>query len=40
MTVYNATTNQAIFVNSREVAPIAATKDMFKGNPELSAWGK
>nr|XP_018666852.1 glutathione hydrolase 1 proenzyme isoform X1 [Ciona intestinalis] len=39
MTLYNATTGEATFINSREVAPAAADKNMFKGNPDLAVLG-
>ncbi|XP_078482748.1 glutathione hydrolase 1 proenzyme-like [Ciona intestinalis] len=39
MTLYNATTGEATFINSREVAPATADKNMFKGNPDLAVLG-
>ncbi|CAK8693132.1 unnamed protein product [Clavelina lepadiformis] len=39
MTVYNASMGAATFLNSRETAPAAADKDMYKGNSDLSQIG-
>ena len=39
MTIYNATTKRSLFINFREVAPSAATENMFKGDSELSVLG-
>ena len=39
MTIYNATTKQSLFINSRETAPIKAVEDMYDGNSELSRLG-
>ncbi|KAJ8923080.1 hypothetical protein NQ315_001632 [Exocentrus adspersus] len=39
MTMYNKTTRKAYAFNSREVAPAAATEDMFSGNETLSQIG-
>lgn len=40
MTIYNATTKTAEFLNARDMAPSRATEDMFNKNPELSMDGK
>lgn len=39
LTVYNKSTGEAWSLNSREVAPGAATADMFKENPKLIQTG-
>ncbi|CAG9862683.1 unnamed protein product [Phyllotreta striolata] len=39
LTMYNRTTGVVQILNSREIAPKAATKDMFKGNPDASRVG-
>lgn len=40
MTLYDPVTRQARSLDAREVAPIAATEDMFKGNSTISQRGK
>jgi len=39
MTIYNATTGKAIFLNAREVAPLAANTTIFDGDGQLSQTG-
>lgn len=39
LTIYNKTTGEVWSLNSREVAPDAATEDMFQGNETLSQRG-
>lgn len=39
LTVYNKSTGEVWSLNSREVAPGAATVDMFKDNPKLTQSG-
>jgi Gamma-glutamyltranspeptidase len=39
MTVYDSKTGKAQCLNSREVAPLAATENMFGGNSNLSTKG-
>lgn len=39
MTVYDQNTRTARCLNARETAPLAATEDMFNGNPESSQTG-
>ena len=40
MTLYDPVTRKARCLDAREVAPIAATEDMFKGNSTISQRGK
>lgn len=40
MTVYNATSKTATFINFRETAPATASVDMFNGDSEVSVLGK
>lgn len=40
MTIWDATTKKADFLDARETAPLAATEDMFDGNAELSMYGR
>ncbi|XP_017755254.1 PREDICTED: gamma-glutamyltranspeptidase 1-like [Eufriesea mexicana] len=39
MTIWDATTKTANYLDARETAPSDAHKDMFKGNPELAMYG-
>ncbi|XP_077286036.1 glutathione hydrolase 1 proenzyme-like isoform X1 [Arctopsyche grandis] len=39
MTIYTKSTRQAITLNAREVAPLAASKDMYKDNPKAAKQG-
>ena len=39
MTVYNSTSGQSRCLNAREVAPLAASRDMFVGISSLSRSG-
>ena len=40
MTIYQKATGKVEILNARERAPLAATEDMFLGDPELSLYGK
>ena len=40
MTIYEAQTGKVTVLNARERAPLAATEDMFHGDPDLSVYGK
>jgi len=40
MIFYEAATGQATFINAREAAAAAASKDMYEGNSKLSTLGK
>jgi len=40
MIFYEAATGQATFINARETAAAAASKDMYEGNSKLSRLGK
>ena len=40
MTIYQKATGKVEILNAREKAPLAATEDMFLGDPELSLYGK
>ena len=39
MTIYDSKTRTARCLNARETAPLAATEDMYGGDPTISAWG-
>lgn len=39
MSLYNVQTNEAMFINSREVAPTDGYSDMYGGNSSLSTTG-
>ena len=39
MTIYNATTQKCVVIDAREVAPLAATENMFKGRWNESQTG-
>jgi len=39
MTIWDAKNKKADFLDAREVAPKAATEDMFDGNAHLSMYG-
>ena len=39
MTVYNSTSGQSRCLNAREVAPLAATEEMFHANAKLASKG-
>ena len=39
MTIYNSTSGEARCLNAREVAPIAATENMYRSNGTLSQIG-
>jgi len=39
MTIYNATTKKVTTINAREIAPAAATAEMFVNNPQKSILG-
>lgn len=40
MTIYTKSTRQAITLNAREVAPLAATHDMYKNDKKAAREGK
>ena len=40
MTIYQQSTGKVEILNARERAPIKATEDMFKGDPEMSLYSK
>lgn len=40
MTIWDARTKTANYLDARETAPSDAHKDMFKGNPDLATYGK
>lgn len=40
MTIWDASTNTAQFLDARETAPASATEDMFEGNSTSSMYGK
>lgn len=40
MTIWDAETKKADFLDAREIAPLAATEDMFDGNPNSALFGK
>ena len=40
MTIYQKSTGKVDILNAREMAPSAATEDMFHGDPNLSLYGK
>ena len=39
MTIYQKSTGTIEILNAREKAPLAATEDMFQGDPNLSRYG-
>ena len=39
MTIWDATTKTADYLNAREVAPSGAHKDMFQSDPHLAMFG-
>lgn len=39
MTIWDATTKTADYLNAREVAPSGAYKDMFQSDPKLAMFG-
>lgn len=40
MTIYDASTKEAHYIDARETAPSDATVDMYHGNPNASLLGK
>ena len=40
MTIYNASTGKATFLNAREVAPLVANETMYDGDGDLSTTGE
>lgn len=40
MNIYDASSGETVFINSREVAPIDATENMYQGDSDQSRNGK